>query len=164
MAYRLSKRSLKNLEGVNPKLVEVVHIAIKHTKVDFAVIEGVRTIERQKELYAKGATQTLKSRHITGHAVDLMAFIGTRGSWELNLYDDIADAMKEGAKQVGTDLRWGAAWSILDITTWKGTMEEAMDAYIKQCQADRRRPFIDAPHFEIDVPFLKDLKVEYGTP
>lgn len=149
MAYKLSKRSLKNLEGVNPKLIEVVQYAISVTKVDFAVIEGLRTLERQKELYARGATQTLKSKHLTGKAVDLMAFIGTRGSWELNLYDDIADAMREGAIKAKVRIRWGAAWTIDDIRNWKGTMEEAMNSYIDERRAQGNRPFIDAPHFEM---------------
>ena len=149
MAYKLSKRSLTNLNGVNPKLVEVVQHAIKVTKVDFAVIEGLRTVERQKELVARGASQTMKSKHLEGLAVDLMAFIDNRGSWELNLYDDIADAMKEGAIKVDVRLRWGAAWTVNDIRNWKGTMEEAMNSYIDERRAQGKRPFIDAPHFEI---------------
>lgn len=149
MAFKLSKRSLTNLNGVNPKLVEVVQHAIKVTKVDFAVIEGLRTVERQKELVARGASQTMKSKHLEGLAVDLMAFIDNRGSWELNLYDDIADAMKEGAIKVDVRLRWGAAWTVNDIRNWKGTMEEAMNSYIDERRAQGKRPFIDAPHFEI---------------
>jgi len=149
MAYRLSKRSLKNLEGVDSRLVEVVNIAIKLSTVDFAVIEGLRTIERQKQLVAAGASQTLKSKHIKGEAVDLMAFIGSRGSWELNLYDEIADAMREGAIQVGIPIRWGAAWTVSDIRKWKGTMESAMNRYIDVRRSEGKRPFIDAPHFEI---------------
>ncbi len=149
MAYKLSKRSLTNLNGVNPKLVEVVQHAIKVTKVDFAVIEGLRTVERQKELVARGASQTMKSKHLEGLAVDLMAFLDSRGSWELNLYDDIADSMKEGAIKVDVGLRWGAAWTVNDIRKWKGTMEEAMNSYIDERRAQSKRPFIDAPHFEI---------------
>lgn len=149
MAYKLSKRSLKNLEGVHPKMIEVVQHAISVSKVDFAVIEGLRTLERQKELYARGASQTMKSKHLTGKAVDLMAFIGTRGSWELNLYDDIADAMRQGAIKAKVHIRWGAAWSIPDIRDWKGTMEEAMNRYIDVRRSEGKRPFIDAPHFEI---------------
>lgn len=147
--YKLGKRSLKNLEGVTPLLVDTVKIAITLSKVDFVVIEGLRTIERQRELVARGASQTLKSKHIEGKAVDLMAYIKDRGSWELNLYDDIADAMKAAAKQTGAKMRWGAAWTINDITQWNGTMEQAMNAYIDQRRSEGKRPFIDAPHFEI---------------
>jgi len=98
MSFKLSQRSRDRLEGVDVGLIAVVDHAIAVTKVDFGVICGLRTIEEQRELVAKGASKTMKSKHIGGHAVDLMAYIGSRGSWELNLYDDLADAMKEGAK------------------------------------------------------------------
>ena len=103
MTFKLSDRSLAKLEGVDERLIAVVKYAIAVTKVDFGVVCGLRTIEEQRELVAKGASQTMNSKHIGGNAVDLMAYIGSRGSWELNLYDDIADAMKQGAQQVGVD-------------------------------------------------------------
>lgn len=149
MAFKLSQRSLKNLEGVDPNLVAVVKRAIEITKVDFGVTEGVRTIARQKELVAKGASQTMKSKHIEGKAVDLVAYIGSRISWELNLYDDIADAMKQAAKELGVSLRWGGAWHINNIADWSGTMQEAMDSYIDTRRKAGQRVFIDGPHFEL---------------
>ena len=149
MTFRLSKRSTARLEGVDPRLVQVVRYAIGVSRIDFAVTEGLRTVERQRELVSSGASQTMDSRHITGHAVDLVAYLGDRISWELNLYDDIADAMKEGAAAVGIPIRWGAAWHISDIRRWSGTMEEAMNAYIDERRRQNRRPFIDAPHFEM---------------
>lgn len=147
--FKLSARSLKALEGVQPGLVRVVHQAIQLTKVDFAVTEGLRTVERQRQLVASGASQTMDSSHIDGRAVDLVAFIGGRISWELNLYDDIADAMKEAAIKEGLPLRWGAAWNVPDIRFWNKSMEEAMNFYIDTRRAEGRRPFIDGPHFEI---------------
>ena len=75
MAFKLSKRSLSRLDGVNPKLVKVVTTAITMSKIDFGVICGLRTIEEQRELVAKGASQTMKSKHIDGNAVDLMAIL-----------------------------------------------------------------------------------------
>lgn len=149
--FRLSRRSLDRLEGVNDDLVAVVRYAINATKTDFGVIQGLRTLEQQKELFAKGASKTMKSKHIDGNAVDLMAYINGRGSWELNLYDDLADAMKEGAQMAGVAVRWGAAWHIDDIRRWDGTMEEAMNAYIDLRRSQGRRPFIDGPHFELMV-------------
>lgn len=149
MGFKLSQRSINMLQGVNPQLVEVVKIAIEVSKVDFAVIEGLRSVERQRELVAKGASQTMKSKHIEGRAVDLMAYIGNRASWELNLYDDIADAMKIGAHEVGVAVRWGGAWTVPDIRAWGGTMQDAMDSYVDSRRAARQRPFIDAPHFEL---------------
>lgn len=150
MTFKLSKRSLDNLMGVDPRLVAVVHRAIKLTKVDFAVIEGVRTPQRQIELFNKGASQIRDGgTHVQGKAVDLMAYIGPRASWELNLYDDIADAMKAAAIEHNVPLRWGAAWNVPDIRHWKGTMQEAMNFYIDARRAQGKRPFIDGPHFEI---------------
>ena len=149
--FKLSRRSLDRMQGVDERLVAVVNHAITVTKMDFGVIQGMRTIEQQKELVAKGASQTMKSKHLDGLAVDLMAYNNGRGSWELNLYDDLADAMKEGAEFVGVSVRWGAAWHIDDIRTWEGTMEEAMNAYIDLRRSQGKRPFIDGPHFELMV-------------
>ena len=149
MPFNLSQKSLDRLEGVNDDMVRVVKKAIELTKVDFGVICGLRTVEEQEELVAKGASQTMKSKHIDGLAVDLMAYLGGRASWELNLYDDIADAMKEAAKLENVGVRWGAAWHIDNMADWDGTMEEAMNAYIDLRRSQGRRPFIDGPHFEL---------------
>ena len=148
MGYKLGKRSLSRLEGVNDDLVTVVKYAIGVTKQDFSVICGLRTIDEQKALVAKGASQTMKSKHIDGNAVDLMAYCDG-GRWELNLYDEIADAMKEGAEAVGAKLRWGAAWTIDDLGAWEGSAENAMNSYIDIRRSQGRRPFIDAPNFEL---------------
>jgi len=91
----------------------------------------------------------MKSKHLTGDAVDLAAYVGSRVSWEIKLYDDIADAMKQAAIELNTPIRWGAAWTVADITKWEGTMEEAMNAYVDWRRKEGRRPFIDAPHFEL---------------
>jgi peptidoglycan L-alanyl-D-glutamate endopeptidase CwlK len=149
MAFKLSKRSLSRLDGVNPKLVKVVTTAITMSKIDFGVICGLRTIEEQRELVAKGASQTMKSKHIDGNAVDLMAYIGSRGSWEMNLYDDIADAMKIAADEHNIQIRWGAAWHITDLREWDSSMQDAMNEYIDLRRSQGRRPFIDGPHFEL---------------
>jgi peptidoglycan LD-endopeptidase CwlK len=147
--FKLSQRSLDTLEGVNPYLVGVVKRAIEITKVDFGVIEGLRTPERQRDLVQAGASQTMFSKHIQGKAVDLMAYIGPRASWELNLYDDIADAMKRAAQELQVPILWGGAWNVSDIRDWEGTMQEAMNHYIDVRRAQGRKPFIDGPHFEL---------------
>jgi peptidoglycan L-alanyl-D-glutamate endopeptidase CwlK len=150
MTFALSQRSLNNLVGVDKRLVQVVHLAIELTKVDFAVIEGVRTPQRQRELFDKGASQVREGgTHVQGRAVDLMAYIDDRASWELNLYDDIADAMKAAAIEFDVPLRWGAAWTVKDIRKWQGTMASAMNAYIDERRKQGQRPFIDGPHFEL---------------
>jgi peptidoglycan L-alanyl-D-glutamate endopeptidase CwlK len=154
MAFRLSSRSSTRLEGVHPGLVEVVKRAIDITKVDFGVTCGVRSVSEQKKLVAAGKSQTMNSKHIPqvdgySHAVDLVAYIGSDVAWELNLYDDICDAMKVAAQELGVALKWGASWSEGDIRTYAGTAEDAMNKYIDLRRSQGRRPFIDGPHFEL---------------
>jgi len=154
MAFRLSQRSLDKLDGVHPEMVATVQKAIELTDVDFGVTYGVRTLEAQKELVATGRSQTMKSKHLIqgdgySHAVDLVAYFGSNVSWELNVYDNICDAMAEAAREVGCSIKWGAAWSEGDIRTYPGTAEDAMNAYIDLRRSQGRRPFIDAPHFEL---------------
>jgi len=110
----------------------------------------MRTLKEQQELVEKGASQTMKSKHLNGLAVDLMAYCGSRSSWELNLYDDIADAMSESARDVDVPIRWGAAWTVSNIAHYQGgSMEDAMNEYIDERRSQNRRPFIDGPHFEL---------------
>jgi peptidoglycan L-alanyl-D-glutamate endopeptidase CwlK len=151
MSFKLSQRSLDKLEGVHPDMVKCVKSAIEYTKVDFGVICGMRTEEEQKELVAKGASKTMRSKHLTGHAVDLMASLGSRASWELNLYDDIADAMAQASKEHNVPIKWGAAWSIGNIAQWNSGMEGAMNSYIDLRRREGKRPFIDGPHFELII-------------
>ena len=153
--YKLSSRSLGKLEGVNPLLVDTVKRAIELTKVDFGVIFGVRSLETQKKLYESGRSQTMKSKHLiqpdgTAHAVDLMAYDGIDPSWEIVMYDDIADAMKAAAKETGAKIRWGAAWTVDNIAEWDNSMQEAMNDYIDIRRKSGRTPFIDGPHFELN--------------
>lgn len=147
--FKLSSRSLGRLEGVDSRLVDVTKRAIQLTTVDFGVTQGLRTIEQQREYLAKGATKTMKSKHLEGRAVDCVAYIGPRVSWEMKLYDDIADAFKAAAIELDVHIRWGGAWTVRDLRTWDGTMEDAMNSYIDARRSQGRRPFIDGPHFEL---------------
>ena len=150
MPFTLSQRSLGRLDGVKNELHSVVTTAIGLTNVDFGVTCGLRDLKTQEDLVARGASQSLKSKHLTGEAVDVVAYIGgSRISWELNLYDDIADAFKEASVREGVGIRWGASWHIPDLRDWEGTAEEAMMAYIDLRRSQGRRPFIDAPLFEL---------------
>ena len=149
MAFRLSERSIRKLQGVERSLVDVVLEAIELTKVDFGITFGLRTLEEQKKLYESGRSQTMKSKHLDGRAVDLVAYFGSDISWELNVYDDICDAMAEAARRHTIPIKWGAAWSEGDIRMYSGTAEDAMNAYIDLRRSEGRRPFIDAPHFEM---------------
>lgn len=105
--YQLGKKSKKKLEGVHPDLVKVVERAIEITEQDFTVLEGLRDIERQRELVNTGKSTTLNSRHLTGHAVDLAPW---PISWEWEGFYPIADAMKTAADELGVSLEWGGDW------------------------------------------------------
>jgi len=107
MTYKLSQRSMQNLSGVHPDLVAVVKRAIEITEQDFSVIEGVRHIDRQRKLVAQGKSQTMNSRHLTGHAVDLAPY---PLSWDWEYFYPIADAMKDAAEELEVDLEWGGDW------------------------------------------------------
>lgn len=120
--YKLGERSKLRLKGVHPDLVRVVEHAIGISTIDFTVLEGLRTPERQKLLRDSGASQTLNSRHITGHAVDLGAFVDGEVRWDWPLYHKIAAAMKQAAKELNVAIVWGGDW----------------------------RTFKDGPHFELD--------------
>jgi peptidoglycan L-alanyl-D-glutamate endopeptidase CwlK len=120
--YKLGERSQLRLKGVHPDLVRVVEHAINLSTIDFTVLEGLRTPERQKLLRDAGASQTLNSRHITGHAVDIGAFVDGEVRWDWPLYHKIATAMKQAAKELNVAIVWGGDW----------------------------RTFKDGPHFELD--------------
>ncbi len=149
LMFKLSQRSIDKLNGVDDALVAVTELAIEYTKIDFGVTCGLRTIEEQRALVDSGASQTMNSKHITGQAVDVVAYVSGRVCWEANVYDDVADAFKIAATELGTSVRWGGAWTVPDIIDWDGTMEQAMNRYIDIRRSEGKRPFIDAPHFEL---------------
>ena len=120
--FVLGSVSKNNLKGVHPDLVKVVERAISLTTVDFRVIEGLRSKQRQVELVNKGASKTLNSRHITGHAVDVAALVGGTIRWDWPLYDKIAKAFKQASKELNIPIVWGGDW----------------------------KTFKDGPHFELD--------------
>lgn len=123
MSYNLSLKSLAKLQGVHPDLVRVVQRAIQITPIDFAVVEGLRTVERQKQLVAAGASKTMKSRHITGHAVDIAPWVNGSIRWDWPLFHKLAPAVKQAAIDVNVPITWGGDW----------------------------RTFKDGPHWELPV-------------
>lgn len=110
MSFRLSERSRARMRGVHPALVGVIEAAILTTPVDFRVTEGLRTPARQASLVRAGASRTLNSRHITGHAVDVAAMVDGAIRWDWPLYPRIAEAIKSAAKAKGVALVWGGDW------------------------------------------------------
>lgn len=146
--FILGTRSLNELNGVNDALVRVVKRAIQITPIDFAVVDGLRTLEEQKHYVATGASQTLNSRHLTGHAVDLAAFIGNKARWELDLLCKVAEAIRSAAIECEVPLRWGGHWDVL-LTEETAAPEELVLDYIQRRISIGRKPFVDAPHFEL---------------
>ena len=139
MSYALGERSRQRLVGVHPDLVKVVERAIQITPVDFTVLEGLRTIQRQQELLKSGASTTLKSRHLTGHAVDLGALVAGQVRWDWGLYLRIAEAVRTASLELGIPIRWGGTWGLL--SDLKGDI--TADVLHKR--------FPDGPHYELPV-------------
>jgi len=106
----LGQRSLSRLEGVHPDLVRVVKKAAALSDLDFTVLEGIRSVERQKQLVSQGASKTMNSRHITGHAVDLAPMIGGEVRWDWPLYHKLAKIIKSAAADEKVPLQWGGDW------------------------------------------------------
>jgi peptidoglycan LD-endopeptidase CwlK len=120
MGYILGARSLARLSGVHPDLVRVVKRAIACSTLDFTVLEGLRTLARQKELMAAGATRTMNSRHLTGHAVDIAPFIGGEVRWDWPLYHQLAAIVKKAAADLEIPIQWGGDWrSFKDGPHWE---------------------------------------------
>jgi peptidoglycan L-alanyl-D-glutamate endopeptidase CwlK len=118
----MDARSERALKGVHPDLVRVVRRAHELAQGAFVVTEGLRTKARQRELVAAGASRTLNSRHLTGHAVDLAALVGGKVRWDWPLYVRLAKHVKRAAREQKVALVWGGDW----------------------------RAFRDGPHYELD--------------
>lgn len=111
--WQFGARSEKRLEGVHPDLVKVVRRALSMSKYDLTVGEGLRTLVQQQEYVRTGKSQTMKSRHLDGHAVDLWVLVDGAVSWDWKYYDELAKVMKFAAKELGIPLEWGGDWKTL---------------------------------------------------
>lgn len=120
--YKFSQKSKDKLQGVNPDLVKVIYRALELSEVDFGITEGVRTRERQEYLYNSGKSKTMNSRHLTGKAVDVVAFINGVVSWDLKEYAKINEAFQKASLELGIPIIWGGSW----------------------------KSFVDGVHFELD--------------
>lgn len=109
--YAFSKRSEENLRGVHPDLVKVIRRALELTDIDFMVIEGKRNEARQRDLVASGKSQTMNSRHLTGHAVDCAPLVNREIPWkDWSKFKLVADAVLQAGKELGIDVEWGGNW------------------------------------------------------
>lgn len=151
MAYKLGRKSLLELNGVDQQLVDVTHRAIKITKVDFGVHDGLRTIDEQRRLVNRGASRTMKSKHLTGEAVDLVPYINGKLRWEWEPIYHIAAAVQEAAIELGVALRWGGVWdrAFNDLDEGTSGMRDEVNDYVGRRRAAGRTAFIDGPHYEL---------------
>ena len=145
--FKLSNRSLDNLEGIDPSLITLVTKAITDSPIDFGVTEGMRTIERQRHLVTIGASRTMNSRHLTGHAVDLVVWDGGP-RWEWPLYYTLAEHIRKWAQILNVRLIWGGAWDIA-FTPTVAPCKVLVESYVARRRARSMSAFIDGPHFEL---------------
>jgi peptidoglycan L-alanyl-D-glutamate endopeptidase CwlK len=148
----LGQQSEQRLSGLNAGLVRCVRRAISTCSVDFSVFEGMRTLERQNALVAQGVSRTLDSYHLTGHAVDLVPYIGGRLQWQAPACVQVAIAMREAAIHFDVNITWGAVWDrqlrALDPAQLIGEIESYVVRYSRSRGGDSR-PLIDYPHFQV---------------
>lgn len=124
MTITLSEKSRIKLEGAHPDLRKVIERAAALSSIDFTVLEVLRTVARQKELVAKGASKTMNSRHLPGpdgksRAVDIAPMDGGQVSWAWPLYHKLAPVIKQAAKDVGVAIEWGGDWKWADGPHWQ---------------------------------------------
>lgn len=157
--FKLAKKSEKMLEGVHPGLVAVVRRAIELTDVDFAVSEGVRSLERQQKLFDQGASKTMNSKHLLqedgfSHAVDLVAILDGRPEWKMPFYYKLAKAMRNAAIELDEPLTWGCVWDrdVRDLVEGTDDLDDDVDGYVARRKAAGKKPFLDGPHFEVRPP------------
>lgn len=157
MGYNLGTNSRAKLKGVHPKLVAVVDKAIVLTTQDFAVTDGLRTAEQQRILVAKGASKTMRSKHLKqsdgfGHAVDLVPYINGGPRWEWGPIWHIAVAVDQAATELGVRLVWGAVWdrTMMDYGGSPEALKAAVEAYKARRRAlGKNSIFLDGPHYQL---------------
>lgn len=154
--FALGARSRRELDGVHPRLVRVVELAIGRSRQDFTVHDGLRTQDEQRALVRRGASQTMDSKHRIqpdgyGHAVDLVPWIAGRARWEWPPIFDIAVAVQAAAIEEGVDLRWGGVWdrALNDLPRGAVALENEVGDYVERRRAMGKKAFIDGPHYEL---------------
>lgn len=138
MRYKLGKKSLSKLEGVDPRLVKVIKRAIELTEVDFTITEGLRSKATQALYVKQGKSQTMNSKHLVGLAVDLAAWVNGTVNWNFDYYFKIADAVREASIELGIKVKWGGAWRYLNDYD---SSKKAYDAYIAERKKLGKKPF-----------------------
>ena len=108
--FKFSNRSVERLQGVHPDMVKLMTEAIKESPYDFGITEGRRALERQRNLVADGKSRTMNSRHLTGHAVDIVVFVDGKITWDFKFYAAVAEHIKKVAEELKIPIVWGGDW------------------------------------------------------
>lgn len=131
MNFQFGKKSEERLATVHRDLSRVARKALSLSPVDFGITEGIRSEEKQKQLVEEGASKTMKSKHLTGHAIDIACFVDGEVTWKLEYYQIVANAFALACDELKVNLRWGGSWKVNDFTL------------------NEENKFIDAVHFEL---------------
>lgn len=154
MIFTFGQRSESELRGVHPDLVAVVRRALELTAVDFAVHDGLRTDAEQAEYVRTGVSKTMNSKHLLqhdgyGHAVDLVPYVNGKLRWEWPVCYQVAAAVKQATVEFGLVLTWGGVFDSR-LNDLGPNLSTEVDSYTDRFVAKHgRKPFLDAPHFEM---------------
>ena len=156
MTWKLSRRSIKEMKGIHPDLVQFVACLLDESPLDFGVHDGVRSLQEQKDLQRLGASRTLRSRHLVGedgfgHAVDLVPYFNGKLRWEWEMLYPLAEAARRVSLQIEVPIRWGGVWDRRLGNLEQGFVEEEVDDYVdrRKLRAPGKKVFIDGAHFEL---------------
>lgn len=134
MSFKFGKTSKAKLETVAPELAAVAEVALRYSKIDFGITEGLRSEQKQKQLVAEGASKTMNSKHLSGNAIDIVAYVDGKVTWELQYYEEIAESFKKAKNDLDVQIRWGGNWSGYKTDDFK---------------LDPNNKFVDAVHYEL---------------
>lgn len=157
MAYRFGQKSRQELVGVHPSLVAVFERAIELSEQDFAIHDGLRTPEEQRENVRRGVSTTMNSKHLPqsdgfSHAGDAVPWINGKLRWELGPCCKIAAAVRLAAIEKSVRVVWGAVWDrvLNDLPAGADALEHEIELYGARRRKQGKRVFIDAPHFQLE--------------
>jgi len=151
MTFRFGARSLGNLEGVKRELRLVCNRALELTYLDFGIIEGIRSEERQRHLVSAGKSQTMNSKHLTGDAIDFMPYWKGKPQTAWPYYYSPANAFLQASKDLSIQISWGGAFG-MDMWSFRN-VHDAQEAYLILRAKRSGLPFLDGPHIELtDTP------------
>ncbi len=161
MIWKLGRKSQARLNDVNHALICVVNTALEISPIDFGITCGLRSLEEQKKLVAKGKSKTMRSLHLIGHAVDIVPFVFGRYQYDWPYFYPVIDAFIQASKDNEFKIEWGGAWN---IDMWRCRhAQAAQEMYITAKQAawtdlDSGGPFLDGPHIQLSTEqFLPDF-------